>query len=392
MPVYLCDKCNCEFETKSSYDRHLKRKFPCKGKVAYDKNGNISEIENTPHLSAGNPKMTPTVIRDNLVMNYSKSVPQNMVSSEFDIEKSTYLSSSSSSTSGIKDYYEHTKKMSNDEKLKNPLTLKCSYCSSLLKNRISLNRHLKICKFIPLTKADLDKVESKLSHKINSTLTTISDKNAQIINNTINTTTNNNNNTQNIIYVDNRGNSDKPINLKAFGSEQLDYLTKDLMKNIISRPETGIIKLIEHVHFNKEQPENQNIHISNKKDPYVDVFNGKIWEKQDKKIAIQNMITTKKDIMDDYFDEQVEKNIITSFIRNSYTTFSDLLDEYIRKSLTEYDEDIKKRVARKCHRLYREIFKSAELLLIKNKTSIPQSLENIPSQSIADSSDDDDDD
>jgi len=104
--------------------------------------------------------------------------------------------------------------------------------------------------------------------------------------------------------------------------------------------------------------------MTNKKDPYLEVFNGEKWEKQDKKIAIQNMITTKKDIMDDYFDEQVEKNIISTFIKKNYETFSDMLDNYVRESLTDYDDNIKSRVVRKCLRLYREICKQAELLLV----------------------------
>ena len=48
------------------------------------------------------------------------------------------------------------------------------------------------------------------------------------------------------------------------------------------------------------------IQIKNKKEPYIDIFNGKKLEKQDKKTAIQNIITTKKDIMDDFVEEYDE--------------------------------------------------------------------------------------
>jgi hypothetical protein len=78
------------------------------------------------------------------------------------------------------------------------------------------------------------------------------------------------------------------------------------------------------------------------------------------------MITTKKDIMDDYFDEQVEKNLLSTFIKTSYETFSKMLDDYIRTSLNNYDESIKNRIISKCRRLYKELFKQAELIMINN--------------------------
>jgi len=70
--------------------------------------------------------------------------------------------------------------------------------------------------------------------------------------------------------------------------------------------------------------------MTNKKDPYLEVFNGEKWEKQDKKIAIQNMITTKKDIMDDYFDEQVEKNIISTFIKITKSPLEKFLKVFMK--------------------------------------------------------------
>lgn len=366
MPIYMCDKCHKTFRHKGHFTEHQNKRFSCIENGDYHNDGHIGP-PGPPVLNVIKKRtLTPPHIRDNLKMINNPNLPKNMVTKKTDIPKQTILSSSSSHDPWNNFCDDSTKNLSNLNFQENNITIKCSYCSKLLKNRSSLNRHLKICKFVPITKTDLDDIETKIAKKMEGVLPSSSAKSFQTINNTINATTNN---TNNFIYVDNRTNGDKEINLNAFGKEQLDFVSKDLMKNIITHPECGIIKLIEHVHFNKQQPENQNIHMVNKKEPYVEVFNGKKWEKQDKKTAIQNMITTKKDIMDDYFDEQVEKNIITKFIQSSYSTFSEMLDDYIRKSLGEYDDVIKNRVIRKCHRLYKEIFKSAELLLINNKKS-----------------------
>ena len=362
----MCDKCHKTFRHKGHFTEHQNKRYSCIENTDYHNDGHIG-TSGTPVLNfVANRTLTPPHIRDDLIMIKKANLPKNMVIKKTDIPKKAILSSSSSQGSWNNFSDDLTKNLSNLKNEENCVTIKCSYCSKSFKNRSSLNRHFKNCKFVPVTKTDLEDIETKIAKKIEGVLPSSSAKNFQTINNTINATTNN---TNNFIYVDNRTNGDKTMNLNAFGKEQLDFISNDLMKNIITHPECGIIKLIEHVHFNKKQPENQNIHMVNKKEPYVEVFNGKKWEKQDKKTAIQNMITTKKDIMDDYFDEQVEKNIITKFIQSSYSTFSEMLDEYIRKSLGEYDDVIKNRVIRKCHRLYKEIFKSAELLLINNKKS-----------------------
>jgi hypothetical protein len=193
----------------------------------------------------------------------------------------------------------------------------------------------------------------------------------KIINNNMTTINNNqttnNKNTQNIIYVDNRICSD--TKLKPFGKENLGFLTDAFLQSVIIEPEEGIIRLIEKVHFNKDVPENQNIQIKNKKEPYIDIFNGKKWEKQDKKTAIQNIITTKKDIMDDFVDENEETKLINKFVKENYDTFSKMLNEYVMHTLDSYDERIKSRVLIKCMSFYKEICKQAELIIINNKKS-----------------------
>jgi hypothetical protein len=225
----------------------------------------------------------------------------------------------------------------------------CSKCRKVFKLKNNLLRHIKTC-------VNSSSINNISNQQIN-----------MIINNT------QNKNTHNIIYVDNRVCSDTKIN--PFGKENLEFLTDDFMKSIIIEPEEGIIRLIQKVHFNKDQPENQNIQIKNKKEPYIDVFNGKSWEKQDKKTAIQNIITTKKDIMDGFIDENEETTIINQFVKENYEIFSDMLNDYVRQSLDTCDETLKTRVINKCMILYKEICKQAELLIINNKNKSNLSIE-----------------
>jgi hypothetical protein len=226
----------------------------------------------------------------------------------------------------------------------NETTLECYHCRKKYKNRKSLVRHVKSCKM-------LEKFNNSVANSQNGALVPSEKK---TINNNMTTINNNNQvtnnkNTQNIIYVDNRTCSD--TKLKPFGKENLGFLTEDFLQSVIIEPEEGIIRLIEKV----------------QKEPYIDIFNGKKWEKQDKKTAIQNIITTKKDIMDDFVEEYDETKLINKFVKENYDTFSKMLNEYIMHTLDSYDERVKSRVLIKCMSFYKEICKQAELLLINNK-------------------------
>jgi len=364
MPIYLCPKCRKEFTHKGHYTEHLNRKFKCSDTNDYQENASSLSTHNLGANRGNDVLKNPFISRKELGQNLKISHYDNSYSNVFEKQNHQSLSSSSSQKNGIKMSYDNTINTQKSKNSTNDTTLKCIYCQTSLKSRSSFNRHIKTCKLVPLTKSDIIDIEKTVIKKMNNNIPLQKSKNIQNINNTINSTTNN---TQNIFYVDHRIIDEKNINLNAFGKEQLDYISKDLLKNIISRPESGIIKLIEHVHFNDDQPENQNVIIKNKSDPYLEIFNGEKWEKYDKKVAIQNIISTKKDIMDDYFDEQVEKNILSTFIKKNYETFSTMLDEHVKQSLNNYDDKIRSHVVSKCLKWYKEICKQAELLILNNR-------------------------
>ena len=80
------------------------------------------------------------------------------------------------------------------------------------------------------------------------------------------------------------------IVIKPFGEENTSYITGDIVRKIIKDgPYSSIPKLLEYIHFNPEHKENHNIKITNKKQPYAQIFNGKKWLLQDKKQTIEDM-------------------------------------------------------------------------------------------------------
>ncbi len=346
MAHYICSKCGKKFDHKGHYETHLNRVFPCFKNDDYHKHG-IEPEKRAKKFS----QVIFSTENKTTSCRIEKAKKESILVNKLDEKKSTVFQNKNGGFEDLLPQYHKNEKFENENSIN---TIFCIYCHTTFKNKYGLSRHLKKCKKVPLLKEDINHL---LTSKNNSDSVSIP-KTEKFI---TNITHNHNNITNNNIII-----LDTLKNIRPFGKEVIDHITTDLMNNIIKKPEQGIIKLIQEVHFNNDIPENHNILIKNKREPYVDIFNGKKWEKQDKKIAIQNIITTKKDIMDDYFDEQVEKNILTNFIKNNYSSFSNMLDNYVKESLNDYDDQIKSRIVRRCLKFYKEICKQAELVILNN--------------------------
>ncbi|MAO33164.1 MAG: hypothetical protein CMD03_00200 [Flavobacteriales bacterium] len=151
-----------------------------------------------------------------------------------------------------------------------------------------------------------------------------------------NNTTNNNTTTNNIININN------------YGDENTKYITSDyILKLLKNRPAKTIPELIKYTHFNEAHPENQNIKITNKKEPYVKIMKDDKWELQDRKNTIIDLID-KQHIK--ISDPKVEKKI-----ENQCTTQEKINIVRCNEMYMEEDEDYMKR-------LYNE----SELVMLNN--------------------------
>ena len=148
----------------------------------------------------------------------------------------------------------------------------CDYCDKLFSTNAHKRRHeLHFCKE-NVTSNDikirqLEKEKKKLEKKIDKLL----DKVGNVTNNT-------NNNTNNIIVVNN------------YGKENTNYLNVDKIKALLDRPFDSVQELIKMLHFDSDHPENHNIKITNKKEPYALVWNDPIWELRKKKSVVKDIV------------------------------------------------------------------------------------------------------
>ena len=112
------------------------------------------------------------------------------------------------------------------------------------------------------------------------------------------------NNTQNNI-----GTQNNTINIKinAYGTEDSSKITVSDYKRILGRGMNSVPAFVEKLHFDKNIPENHNVYISNLRDEYVLMFDGKIWRLKDRDDALQQLYEDKSDILETKFEELIER-------------------------------------------------------------------------------------
>ena len=215
----------------------------------------------------------------------------------------------------------------------------CQFCNKSFTRKTGLTKHLKICKY----NSDIDKdkqikelkdmVKILLEEKTNST----TNNNTTNMNNSHNTTHTNshNNNSKNVFIINNYGNENK------------DYITNDYLLKLLKKPFQAIPELIKHTHFNKEHPENQNIKITNKKQPYVKIRKNDKWELADRKDTICDLIDQKH--------SELNNSDLNDFVDN---TFKQIEITRLERFNEKYMNDDKEFVS--------QLYKDTELMIINN--------------------------
>jgi hypothetical protein len=237
---------------------------------------------------------------------------------------------------------------------------KCDYCGRQYKTRAYYEKHInEMCikhkefeqniikhklEKINAIKIDNEFMKERIYNAIH-TLPRYSIKNGKIIN-------------VESDYID----YEKQKNILNFGKEILDHLDKKFMKLMIMDPEIGLVNLVRMIHFNDDIPQNRNLFLKNDESIYM--YQKKNWIKIRKNDAIQNLIASKKDIMDDLYDEFVEKKMLDQKYISKYEIFSHDLDRYINHIVfaTEYNTGL--HIPKL---MYERMDKMIYILLLNNK-------------------------
>tara|TARA_B100001769_G_C22010415_1_gene542968 strand:- start:112 stop:903 length:792 start_codon:yes stop_codon:yes gene_type:complete len=205
---------------------------------------------------------------------------------------------------------------------------KCEYCHKVFTRMNNKNRHIR----------------EKRCHVLRN--------NSQIINNT-------QNNIQNNITINNTQNN---IHINCYGKEDLSYITKDILKDIIKKPLSGIPKLIEMIHLNPKHPENNNIKLVNKNLPFLDYFNGSQWKTADKSKVLGNLLKSKAELTDKYFEDNEDENI-----SELYPKYSDAI-RYVVSNFNFEDPLLKYKPSKKALvTIYKKLEKDLYTMILNHR-------------------------
>jgi len=324
MVTFFCHRCGKFFQHKGSFLKHLSKVDLCapiiskKTKEEILKYYNL-ESEDKPDKSR--IKVEIVTKTDKIPTELKKSVVAPII------------------------YEEPIVKIEEDGKVK----YKCPHCHGFYSRKNNLVNHIKnFCKIVREESETTEKIEKIEIQKLKEEIDKLSSQ-AQIINNYNNTT----NNVQQI---------NQNMFLAAYGKEPPLKVSEDFMCKVIKNPIKGIPDLISLHHFNPKHPENQNVRYNGKRSFYIDVFNGNFWEAKDKGEVIHDMIVSKKDIADDFFDEVIENKKIKEKVKNDYNSFSEKIDRYVNAIINElnYGQEL----IEQDRELYKQLYKQVELMMI----------------------------
>jgi hypothetical protein len=127
------------------------------------------------------------------------------------------------------------------------------------------------------------------------------------------------------------------INLVGYGQEDMTKFDHKEMLQILRNGYNSTVRMTESVHFNPKYPEYHNIYISNKKDNYAMMFDGKNWMLM-KRDELLNMIYDDKKT---YIEENLEE-----FIGSLSVSRRNAIERWLKtdendKKITEIKERIK---------------------------------------------------
>ena len=262
--VFVCNNCGYETLIKCNFISHQNRKTPCKSRNVMEK-----KCEN---VNQGCENVNPDC----------ENVNQGCENVNPDCEN-------------LNQRCENVK-------------FECKKCNRNLSNKRNLENHVLICKGVdslscPTCKKRFKSYQGKYKHLKNVKCKPYVLPKSDMIPSTsiINSTNCNNTNCNNTNITTN-------ITINAFGKENYKYIIEnhDFMKKCIKDREYGLVECLKMIHYNDEIPENHNIKKMNKKDEFVDIYDGSKWKLRMIDFAYSQVMGTLEKLFTDYIDNLVD--------------------------------------------------------------------------------------
>jgi len=305
--MFSCKRCGYNTDFKCNLKAHFRRKKPCKPLLSSIPVSTLIEVLNEPFTH----KYTQSTHKYTQSTHKLHTNTHNLHTNTHNLHTNT-----------------HT-----DEKMMKKNEFICSFCQKIFSRSDSLKRHQKkycgSAKISKETKALIENMQKELqkvklekeimSNEMNKLIDKVGDTNIQ--------------------------NQQINIHINNYGTENIEYINKTFVHNLLEMPYKAVPKLLKDIHFNPAHPENHNIKITNKKLPFVGIWRDDKWIIMDKQQALTDLVDKGFNILDDTYLE-VESDL--------HNTKKKAIEEFQEK----YNDKDKV--------LMKNLNKDIELLLINN--------------------------
>ena len=325
MVNYKCLRCGYSNNIKTKFIKHLNRKHICKPKLKDISRKKIHDFYFKPTTVE-----TDTVKEQNSILDEmtGKTDEKGMKTDE----KRMKTDETGMKTDGKNGRVE------------------CKYCKKTFLKKEYLNKHLKkYCKEKKIYeeeekqekehKEDLLKLVKLMNKKMNSLEKQLKKRDKQLLELQKKTG----------VTIGQQNNIQNNIKILAFNKTDMSHLKdKDYLK-FLSHSNFCVPHMIKKLHFDPHKPENHNIYISNIKNNYVMIYDGKKWKLEDQKNVIDNMLDNSTFILEDKIEDWIKNG-------KKYPEIMEKFNRYIEKK--ENDEVLNK------------IKQEIKLILFNNRTLV----------------------
>jgi hypothetical protein len=316
--MFKCKECNYVTKIKCNFNKHLK--------TAKHRN-NVNNL--TPNID--NIEQTYTFLPN--LPNSLPNLPNSLPNLPNSAQNCPILPNSAHYCPILPN--NDTFSESHDNSLENILI--CEYCDKEFKRRYHLTRHYKTCKSKMNQELNYKKLyeeilneKAKSEKSKDSIISQLTDQLGRVLDKVGDTHITQNN-----------------IILNCYGNETIEHISDKQKLELLTLPYSMIPKLIKDVHFDPRCPENNNIYIPNKKEPYVKIFSGDKWEYRDRNTAISELIDKNYNRLDEFYQKQANQYMAIDQ-KNRYLEF---------QTQKESNND----------ELIKDVKKNVEIILINNK-------------------------
>ena len=186
----------------------------------------------------------------------------------------------------------------------------CKYCNKILSYKQSLYIHYKSCK----EKLKTEEVNNSMKELINLLNIQLDEKSIRLSEQTKELEKRDKQLENRDKQIDelikkagiNNINIQNNFKLLSYKDTDLSHLSDNDIKYCLDHSNMCVPHLVKKVHFNPKKPENHNIYISNIKNNYIMIYDGKKWKLKNQNEAIDTLIDDKQLILEQKLEEWIE--------------------------------------------------------------------------------------